>query len=111
MVGYALVYGGRPPNLRLGFVFGLAGIGALIQAAQFRFQGSAWLRMVVIMTAVSLTPNLSSNFGDGTEVAIFIVGSFALLAGAAINQDTLLHSTSSSQPYQRPRVPFGSEGA
>jgi hypothetical protein len=108
---YAIVYG-RPTELMLGFTFSLAGIGVFTQASQLRWQGGAarWTPMIGVVVLLNLVP-MGVGGHAGARAAFVVIGAIALLAGAALNHHTLLHATSASAAYRRPKPPFGPESA
>lgn len=100
---------GYPPRLTLPFAFGMAGLGVLAGSAEFRFQGSTAPRFMLgfAVAAVIGLVDYGLRAEAGSRVTFLIIGSLTLLAGASLNHQTLLHSTSSSVAYRRPPPPFG----
>jgi hypothetical protein len=111
IVAYALVYG-WPSRLMLGFVFAMAGMGVFTQASLLRWQGGAarWTPMIGVVVLINLLP---MGVGDNPvgRASFVVIGAVALFVGAAVNHHTLLHATSASAAYRRPRPPFGPESA
>jgi hypothetical protein len=106
IASYTVVYG-RPTDLMPGFAFGVAGIAVFTQASYLRWQGGAarWTPILGVVVVINLVPMGVGASGPRTTFAI--IGALALLAGAALNHHTLLHSTSASPAYRKPQPPFG----
>ena len=105
---YVFAYG-TPGTLIIEFAFGMAGIAALVHAAQLRFQGGIGTFWIVAVIGGLLSQVMKAGLRDGTDVhvAFVLMGAVALGAAAVVNHHTLTRSTSSSRAYGRPQPPFG----
>jgi hypothetical protein len=105
---YVFAYG-TPRTLRVEFVFGMAGIGALGHAALLRFQGSAATVWILAFSGGLMPQWVKLGLHDGivAHVVFAVIGAIALSTAAFVNHRTLTRSTSSSLTYRRPQSPFG----
>ena len=105
--GYALAYG-TPQTLRVGFVFGMAGLprSCTLPCSAFR----AAQALAGSLRHGGLMPQLAKiGLSDSpvTQIVFAVIGAIALCLAAFINHRTLTRSTSSSRAYRRPQPAFG----